>query len=334
MRLRTFAGFLLWLAVAGAAAGGEIDSDGRARVIEAVASHLESEYVDADRGATAAVALRERMAAGAFDSTDGAAFAERLSAVLQELTGDGHLNVEHSEEPLPEDQDAADEAYSAQEMERWYGAHLNFGVEKVERLEDNVGLLDLRVFPPVAMGGDTVAAAMQVLAHTDALIIDLRENGGGDGDSARLVASYLFGTRPEPLSGYYDRPLDRLTQSFTQPYVPGDRFGPDKPVYVLISNQTFSAAEGLAYDLQALGRATVIGERSGGGAHSFEYRRIHPHFVLWSVTGRSVNPVTGGNWQGVGVEPDVPVPAADALATARRLLAQRSRNGPSENGGG
>jgi C-terminal processing protease CtpA/Prc len=105
----------------------------------------------------------------------------------------------------------------------------------------------------------------------------------------------------------------------TPAWVPGRRFGPDKPVYVLISRKTFSAAEAFAYDLKALKRVTVVGERSGGGAHPFEYRRVHPHFVLSLAEGRSINPITGGNWQGTGVEPDVAVPGERALEAALEL---------------
>jgi C-terminal processing protease CtpA/Prc len=181
------------------------------------------------------------------------------------------------------------------------------------------------VFPPASMGGDTVAAAMQVVAHTDALIIDLRRNGGGM-DTVSLVASYLFDEQ-QPLSGIYSRPAGKSTQSFTQPYVPGAKFGGTKPVYVLISKKTFSAAEALAYDLQALKRAMIIGEPSGGGAHPFTYRRIHPHFVLWSVVEESVNPITGKNWQGIGVQPDVRIDPAQALDKALELIADKKRQG-------
>ncbi|MEO1137432.1 MAG: S41 family peptidase, partial [Pseudomonadota bacterium] len=200
--------------------------------------------------------------------------------------------------------------------------HRNFGVERVERLDGNLGLIDLRVFAPIDMGAGTVSAAMNVVAHMDGLIIDLRENGGGIGDMANLVASYVFNTERRPLTGIYDRPSDTLTQQFTQAFVPGARFGAGKPVYVLISSKTFSAAEALAYDLQALDRATIIGEASGGGAHPFEYLPIHPNFVLWSVTAKSINPITGGNWQGVGVSPDVEITADKALEEAERLFQQ------------
>ncbi len=304
-----------------------LGGDDKRAIVEAVIEHLETDYVDAAVGAGAAAALRQDLAADRFAPDEAPdAFAETISARIQNLTGDGHLNVEYSAEELAITETASDE-FSQEQMERWYGAHLNFGVQRAERLEGNIGYVDLRVFPPIDMGGDTIAAAMSMIAHTDALIIDLRNNGGGIGDTADLVASYLFGSERQPLTGIYDRPSDTLSQRFTQPHVAGNRFGADKPVYVLISGKTFSAAEALAYNLQALGRAVIVGETSAGGAHPFEYAPIHPHFVLWSVTAKSVNPITGGNWQSVGVKPDIKVSAQSALESAMAHISASSNQG-------
>lgn len=299
-------------------------------VLNAVIGHLRDDYVDPLAGRLAADTLESYMAEGQFDQAlDGPRLAELLSHHLQALTGDGHLNVEYSSERLA--QNAESDDFSAQEMEKYYGAHLNFGVQAVSRLEQNIGYLDLRVFAPVDWGGDTVAAAMTVLANADALIIDLRNNGGGIGDMADLVASYLFDGGRQPLTGVYDRPTDTLSQRFTQAHVAGKRFGAEKPVYVLISKKTFSAAEALAYNLQALKRATIVGEPSGGGAHPFYYLTISDHFVLWSVTAKSVNPVTQSNWQGTGVTPDVPVPASEALDQAIELVSEHLKNAAQKN---
>ncbi len=301
-----------------------VSQDSKTAVVSAVLDHLRKEYVDPEVGQAAADALEQLAHAGHFKAVKGPkTFATKLSSELQRLTGDGHLNVEFSAKPLNLEGAKADESFSAREMEKYYGAGVNYGVHRIEHLEGNVGYLDLRVFAPIEMGGPSVTSAMTVLAPTSAMIIDLRKNGGGIGDMADLVASYLFDEQRQPLTGTYDRPSDTLTQRFTQPMVPGRRFGPEKPVYVLISKRTFSAAEALAYNLQALGRATIIGETSGGGAHPFEYKPIHKHFVLWSVTAKSINPITQSNWQGVGVKPDLEVPANEALERALALLANK-----------
>lgn len=311
---------LLSVFVAFATQATAVDPADRQQVIAAVAEHLEREYVDAAIGQKSAKALRRWPGVRDVPDESREAFAKRLTQWLRDSTGDGHLTVEYSATPLSDAPDAS-KSFTAQEMERYYGAHVNHGVKRVERLDGNIGLLELTVFPPASMGGDTVAAAMNVLANTDALIIDLRSNGGGS-DTVALVASYLFDTQ-QPLSGIFNRAESSTTQSYTQAYVPGKRFGESKPVYVLISKRTFSAAEALAYDLQALKRAVIVGQPSGGGAHPFQYRRIHPHFVLWSVTQKSVNPITGGNWQGTGVQPDVRVEPDRALDTALESIRKR-----------
>ena len=173
------------------------------------------------------------------------------------------------------------------------------------------------MFPPPAMAGDVFAAAMTVVAQGDALILDLRKNGGG-AETANLLMGYLL-PPGSPLSGTYDRPSNKHTYISSPAWVPGRRFGPTKPLYVLTSRRTFSAAEAVAYDLQALQRAVVVGEATGGGAHPFAYRRIHPHFAVDLPEGKSINPITGSNWQGVGVKPDVVVLADQALSTALEL---------------
>ncbi len=323
MRLWPVIMIAMTLAAGAGHAVNPLDGAARDQVLKAVIEHLEADYVDPESGSRAARQLRADQAAGRFQHLDdGESFAAALSTRLQALTDDGHLNVEYSRQPISAESDN-DQDYNEAQMQRWYGAQINYGVNRVERLEDNLGYFDLRVFPPLAMGGETIAAAMTVLADMDGLVIDLRENGGGIGDTADLISNYLFDAGRQPLTGVYDRPSDTLTQRYTLPYVPGKRFGASKPVYVLISSKTFSAAEALTYNLQALGRATIIGEVSGGGAHPFEYLPVHQHFVLWSVTARSVNPITGSNWQSTGVKPDIAVPAADALRVAQDAFRAR-----------
>ena len=300
----------LFLAGAATAAPPLSEAD-RAQVIANAADLLERRYVDARRGADLARQLRR-----ARRTWDGIDEPERFAAAvtdwLRQASGDGHLGLSYSEAPIAEGGEAA---FSAGEMERWYGAQVNHGVERIERLDGNIMLLDLRVFPPAAMGGEVIAAAMNVVAQGDALILDLRNNGGG-AETANLVTGYLLGEGGRPLSGTYDRPSDRSRPNSSPAWVPGRRFGGTKPLFILTSRRTFSAAEAVAYDLQALGRAVIVGERTGGGAHPYEFRRVHPHFALDLPEGRSVNPITGGNWQGVGVQPDVEVPADQALERA------------------
>ncbi|MGB3711162.1 MAG: S41 family peptidase [Erythrobacter sp.] len=286
----------------------------RAEIVANSATLLTNRYVDEAVG----IELAQQLPTAAEqwkDIEDRAEFAQVMTAWLRERSNDGHLGLSYSEAAIAAD---GETTFSVAEMEKWYGPHLNHGVEKIERLEGNVMLLDLRVFPPPSMAADVIAAAMTVVAQGNALIIDLRKNGGG-AETANLVTGYLLDEGEQPLTGTYDRPSDEHRASVSPVWVPGRRFGGSKPVYILTSRRTFSAAEALAYNLQSLGRATIVGEVTGGGAHPFEYRRVHRHFALDLPEGRSINPITGSNWQGVGVQPDVAVSAEVALKTALAL---------------
>jgi C-terminal processing protease CtpA/Prc len=162
---------------------------------------------------------------------------------------------------------------------------------------------------------------MGFLAHADAIIYDLRGNGGGSPAMIALLATYLF-EKPTHLNDIYDRKEDTTTQYWTLSYVSGDLI-PKKPVYVLTSKRTFSGAEEFSYDLQNLSRATIVGETTGGGAHPVGGHPIGDHFVIGVPFARAINPVTKTNWEGTGVQPDVKVSASDALDTAVKLATEK-----------
>ena len=306
------------LCLAEALAAAESVTERRAAITRA-ADLLESNYVYPDRGRALAEHLRREVQESWVIAGGPEDFARAFTGKLRGLSTDGHFHVDFREGGGA----AAEETtFGAAEFEKYYGKAVNHGFEQVRRLDGDVGYLDLRVFAPPAMGADMAVAAMTLLAESRALIIDLRRNGGGDGSLGLLIAGYLF-DGAQPMSGTYDRPTDKHTPSASPVWVPGRRFGASKPVYVLISKETFSAAEAFAYDLQALKRVTVVGEPSGGGAHPFVYRRLGEHYVLSLPEARSINPVTGKDWQGVGVIPDVRVSADRALEEALRLAAVR-----------
>lgn len=291
-----------------------LEPEEQIEIIHTAADLIDTRYVDAEKAQEIAAALRQ--SGDRWQRTrKGDAFAEEMTDLLREISGDGHLGLSYSAEPIPEQ--SGEEAFSAEEMQRWYGPQINHGIEKIERLKDNIMLLDLRVFPPPSMAGDVFAAAMTLVAQGNALIIDLRRNGGG-AETMQLLSGYLL-EKHSPLSGTYDRPTDTYSHVSSPAWVPGRRFGSTKPLYILTSKRTFSAAEALAYDLQALKRAVIVGETTGGGAHPFEYRRVHPHFAVDLPEARSINPITGSNWQDIGVKPDVSVPAEQALGRALEM---------------
>ena len=191
----------------------------------------------------------------------------------------------------------------------------NFGIRRVERLDGNVGYLDVRRVAVPANAGPAIAAAMELVAGTYALIIDLRRNGGGSPEGVVFWCSYLFDGEPTHFNDIFRADTGETRQYWALPYVPGTRY-PDRPVYVLTSGRTFSGGEDFAYTLQALGRAEVIGETTGGGAHPTRPFPISAAVHIGIPFARSVNPVTGTNWQGTGVVPDVAVPEAQARDVA------------------
>jgi len=292
-----------------------VNTDTRTEVIDGVLRKLNDAYVFPEVAKKMEQAIRERIQKKEYDDiTSASKFAETLTSHLQEVSHDKHLQVNYSPDPIPPE--TARREPSPGERERFHNfmKEVNFGFEKVERLSGNIGYLDLRGFMDAEMGGETVVAAMNFLANTDALIIDLRQNGGGSPAMVALISSYLF-KEPTHLNDLYWREGNRTQQWWTSAYVPGKRYG-NKDVYILTSKRTFSAAEEFTYNLKNLKRATIVGETTGGGAHPGGPSRINAHFSVWVPRGRAINPISKTNWEGTGVEPDVKVPAEEALKTA------------------
>jgi hypothetical protein len=305
-----------------------VDAATRAAVIDGALGALNEAYVFPEVAAKIEQSIRARQTRHEYDAvTSARAFTELLTAHLQEVSRDKHLRMMYSPNPLPP-QPPPDARPSPEEMERQQEraraqmALNNFGFEKVERLPGNVGYLDLRAFMPPMFVGETAAAAMTFLANTDAVIVDLRQNGGGSPETVALVTTYLFGPQPVHLNDIYNRPSNSTRQFWTLPYVPGRRLA-GKDVYVLTSSFTFSGGEEFAYNLKQLKRATLVGEVTGGGANPGGGRRLTDHFGINVPTGRAINPITKTNWEGVGVEPDVKVAAAKALATAHLMALEK-----------
>ncbi len=289
-------------------------------LITTSADLVESQYVFPEIGTTLAELLRANARAGRYAGADVPELSRRVTEDLQSANGDLHLRLKHHAEPIPDlPSEEMTIAMFTEQAARTLG-----GIAAVERLAGPNGASVARIeihpllFPP-SMAGDAVAGAMQVAAGADALVLDLRGTVGGDPSMVAFLCSYLF-DEPTHLIDIYQRVGDRTTQSWTQPYVPGRRFGGTRPVFVLTSRTTFSGGEELAFDLQRRGRATVIGERTGGGAHPRVGHRVHPHLELTIPTGRALDPEKGDNWEGTGVHPDVETPADEALRAALTLV--------------
>ena len=286
---------------------------------------LRANYVFPEQAGQAATAIEARLEAGEYDDLDEITLTERLTRDLQEITGDRHLRVVFGGGPGPRRQRIAEpeepKDHEARRLAmRRMGRLDNFGIRQVERLDGNVGYLDVRRVAVPANAGPAIGAAMELVAGTYALIIDLRHNGGGAPEGVVFWCSYLLDERPTHLNDIFHADTGETRQFWALPYVPGTRYL-DRPVFVLTSGRTFSGGEDFAYTLQALGRATVVGETTGGGAHPTRGFPISAAVHIGIPFARSVNPVTGTNWQGTGVVPDVPADAERAydVAYARAL---------------
>lgn len=293
-----------------------VDEADRTRVIDGAVKALNEFYVFPGVAKKVSAKLRTQQQHGAYRNiTDGEIFAIRLSDDLVALSGDKHLGLDFFTEVLPVEAPA-----SRPHPDPRLLAERNCGFEKAEHYSPNIGYLKLDFFDVPEQCAATAIAAMNFLADSDALIVDLRANHGGAPHMAVLISSYLFDERTH-LDDLYDRGQNSIEQLWTFPHLPGRKFA-GKPVFVLTSARTFSAGEQFSYDLKALKRATLIGETTGGGAHTMAPHRIDDHFVIRVPFGRFINPVTKTDWEGMGVEPDVKVSAAEALDVAKKLAAE------------
>ena len=298
----------------------------KAEVIQTLRRKLQSNYVFPEVAERTAKAIEQKSAEGAYASaTTAKVFAKLLSDDLRALGNDKHLAVRFDPgaviDPTP------GSAPSIQQLARMREEVIRdgFGIARVERLAGNVGYLDLRGFGPTEMVADAYASAMSLLGGTDALILDLRNNGGGEPSSVAYLMSYFFAEGDvRHINDIYDRPKNQTRQYWTSGSVKSRYL---KPVYVLTSAYTFSGGEECAYDFQTQKRATLVGETTGGGANPGDFVALGHGFVAFIPDGRAINPVTHTNWEHVGVTPDVSVPAAKAQQAAyaeilRTLLAK------------
>ena len=292
----------------------KISDDVRDRVIEKTIEIIQKHYAFPEKGAQISGFIQERMDSGRYsDFKTVSEFLSSFNKDLNEASQDLHLVVFHSpdavirykEKPEKEDPDG------------WY-KHFqmdNFGLVKAEYLAGNVGYLDIRVFAPLLQAKDAAIDMMRYISNCDALIIDVRNCGGGDPHLVQLFESYFFDERPKLLLTLYYRDSDSYEQIRTIPHLPGKKL-PTTPLYILTSKRTFSGAEDFSYGLKHHGRATIIGETTGGGAHTIDEKVVHDDFIIHIPTGYPTHPETGANWEGTGVEPHISVPENDALGIA------------------
>ncbi len=293
----------------------KLDSDKRAEIIDSVGAAVNRIYVFPEVAEKMTEFIRKQNKDHAYDTlVSPIDFGIQLTRDMRSISHDRHLGVRYFSS---EDIAAMTDEDTARALERQEASarYRNYGFQKVERLDGNVGYLDFTGFSGLPGAGRTAIAAMNFLAYTDALIIDMRQNGGGSPSMIQLISSYLF-DEPVHLNSFYIRQQDSIKQFWTQTFVDGPRMT-DIPVYVLTSDYTFSAAEEFTYNLKNLKRATIVGEITGGGAHPVQDVFFPDLNIGVRVPyGRAINPISGTNWEGTGVEPDIKVPADSAFDVA------------------
>jgi C-terminal processing protease CtpA/Prc len=320
----------LVLAAVGSALAADLDAQTKTQTVDALFSAMRKVYVFPEKAEEAERTIRTRLREGAYDGArEGAEFARLVTEDLNRVCKDAHLRVRYSEEVLPTRREASEPSPAEIEAYRREVRMRNASFQRVERLPGNVGYIKFDNFTDPEAAARPIRAAMEFVADTDALIFDIRENGGGDPATVRLLCSYLFGETPVHLNDIYFRPENRTTQFWTLRKVDGRRYL-NKEVYILTSKRTGSGAEEFAYNLKNLRRGLVVGTTTWGGANPGGVVRLNDHFSAFVPSGRAINPITKTNWEGTGVEPDVHVEPEQALKTAhalaiRRLLAKATR---------
>jgi len=294
-----------------------ITAAARTEVIAALGDNLQANYIFPDVAERVSKTLKAKDAKGGYAAaTDAGAFSEALSKDLRELGKDSHFRVAYAPGYTPRPTTLSDAPPPNEELEQMRRelSSVAFGLQRVELLKGNVGYIELRGFGPTEIVDEALGAAMQMMSGTEALILDLRRNGGGEPSTVAFLMSHFFaeGDRRH-LNDIYTRATNKTQQYWTDGKV---RTRYLKPVYVLTSPRTFSGGEECAYDFQTQKRGILVGETTGGGSNPGDDFSITHDFVAFIPTGKAINPITHTNWEHVGVKPDIAVPAADAQKTA------------------
>lgn len=311
----------------------KLDSKMKSEAITNISSLLIENYVFPDVAEKVKSQLEANLKSSAYDNIDDPmAFSQKLTMDLQDVTKDKHLRFIFHPEMAADLLKGGNDEESNPLMRKKYEDAMreeNYQFKKLEILPGNIGYMDLRGFTDASITGakETGAAAMSFLANTDAIIFDMRENGGGDPNMVQFLCSYLFEGKVH-LNDLYYRKTNETTEYWTYETVPGKKM-PNVDVYVLTSNHTFSGAEEFTYNLKNLKRATIIGETTGGGANPGGSMRVTDNFVMFVPTGKAINPITKTNWEGTGVTPDIDCKKEDALTVAqieiyKKLIAKTS----------
>jgi hypothetical protein len=266
-----------------------LDEEEQIQVLKKIGTLLDQNYVFQDIGRQCADYLAQQIESGRYSSyTHPRALAEQLTADLRKI----HRDLIKTRDRMKD----------------------NKGIVKVEVLTGNIGYIELYSFEPLELARDQVVAALRLIENTDAIIFDLRNNIGGNPAMVQFFCSPFF-DQPTHLNSFFWRRGDYSEEFWTMENIDLKK-RPKVPLFVLTSSKTFSGAEEFAYNLQTQNRATIIGEKTAGGANPGYSFRINNRYSIFIPTGRAVNPVTTTNWEGSGVTPDIAVKSNNAYSAA------------------
>jgi len=291
----------------------QISTKEKARIIDTIIKAVKSSYVFPEISSKIEVAIIKHQRKGDYNKiTSSKEFADSISNQLVRISNDKHLRILFSHDTVPQ---KTDKEPPLPDFIKTFAIGHNYGFNKIDILDGNIGYMNILGFFPFDEATEKAIASFDYLSNTDALIIDLRENTGGYSPLANFVLSYFFDKQPVKFLENVFRDKKKIEQFWSSFYIPGRRYL-DKPVYVLTSSGTFSAGEAFAYILQGYHKATVVGERTGGGANLCDLIRLDDHFVMNLPIARPVGPFSKSNWEGVGVKPDIECSDEKALETA------------------
>jgi hypothetical protein len=296
------------------------------QVIDSISKKLVANYIYLDTALKMGNFIKHQLNTGAYDTIKTSkVFAAALTKDILSVYHDGHLSIDYNPDFAGGQNIKNPEAEKQQNERRLkFRKRVNFGFEKAEILSGDIGYLKIRgFFPPDKETKEMAIAALRFISNSEALIIDLRNNGGGAPDMVSYICSFFFTNRTH-LNDLYVRKDNSTTFYWTTPDTTLKALN-TIPIYVLTSKETFSAGEELTYDLQTQKRAVIIGETTGGGAHPVQPYAAGNGFVANIPFARAINPVTKTNWETVGVKPDVEIAADKALDAALSKITASSK---------
>ena len=312
----------IFLALSSVFAFADLSNAEKKDVVDHLSKEMVARYVVKSKAEEVARTIHANLASGAYDGlATGKEFAMKLASDTNAICKDAHFRIRYSEAGFPERKEPGQPSQKEIDEEEKHVRLVNAGFESVKRLPGNIGYVEFYGFQDPKFAERAIQASMQFVQDTDSLIFDIRQNGGGDPETVKMLCSYLF-DKPTHINSISFRNGDKTQKIEYKTGTPkGKRY--HKPVYVIVSKRTGSGAEEFAYDLQNQHRAVIIGENTWGGANPGGDVRLNVHFTAFIPVGMAQNPITKTNWEGTGVTPDVKCDPKQALKLAQIMAVKK-----------